>query len=153
MANLPLLFALLLCQWCINPVTGQTKSCNLSANDLIKLVGASDKTVNDAMLHHCFVVDKSANNGAKANFRKDYKAGGKSYNDVLFTVTTGSVTEITTSAAAYNSYLTRMKNKGFKYAGKDDYGKKYIYGKYLLYASINNDKPGVSSYGFMLDKE
>jgi len=138
-----------------NPVLGQKKDCSLSADDLIQLVKANDKTVDNILLHHCFVLDKSVNNGAKANYSRDYKAYGNLNHDLLFTVTSGIVTFITTSASSYNLYKSELQKKGFKYAGEDEQGagSKYVYDKYMLYASTNNDGKGVPNYIFMIDKE
>ena len=72
-----IIFAVIMFNLLCNTVIGQNKNCYLSDNDLIRLVGANDKTVNNTLLSHCFVFDKTANNGAKTNFRRNYEEDGK----------------------------------------------------------------------------
>jgi hypothetical protein len=131
-----------------HPAFGQNKNCSLSADDLIHLVKANDK-VDDILLQHCFVSDKSATNGAKANFTRDYKTGGNLDQDLIFTVKSGQITMITTSATTFGSYKEALKNKGFKYAGKDEYGAKCAYNNYLVYANTSKDDKGNPNYIFM----
>ena len=151
MKNTLLVAALLLfISWEL-PVSAQ--NCNLSSNDLIHMVKANGKTVDDIVLHHCYVVDKSANNGALANYKRDYKENNKPCQDQLFTVTSGAITLITSSETTYNLYLSGLKKMGFKYTGKDDGCEMYKCNKYSLCVGASPEPKGGTDHGFMIDKE
>lgn len=152
MKKMPMFFAVLMFLHLSFYVSAQNKNCRLSADDLIHLVGANDRKVNEILFHHCFAVDKAADNGAKANFKRDYNVQGILNHDNVFTVTTGSATLITTSEASFDSYLSALKHKGFRFVSKDDYGSRYVFDKYEVYFSLKNNKMPNPSYGFTIDR-
>jgi len=135
------------------PLSAQNKNCNLTAADLIHMVKANSKTVDNIVRRHCYVTDKSAQNHALANYRRDYKENNKSYQDQLFTVTSGVITLITSSETTYNLYLSGFKKMGFKYTGKDDGCEMYKYKKYKMCVGTSPDPNGGTDHGFMIDKE
>ena len=153
MKNTLLVAALLLFILGAQPVSAQNKNCNLTAADLISMVKADGKTVDNIVRHHCFVVDMSVNNGALVNYKRDYKDNNRPCQDQLFTVTSGVITLITSSDATYNLYLSGLKKMGFTYTGKDDGCEMYKYKKYKLCVGISPDPKGGTDHGFMIDRE
>jgi len=153
MKNILLVAALLLFISGAHPLSAQNKNCNLTPADLISMVKADGKTVDGIVLHHCFVVDKSASNGALANYKRDYQENNKPCYDHLFTVASGVITLITSSEATYNLLLSGLKKMGFKYSGKDNGCEMYKYRHYTMCIGASPGPHGGTDHGFMIDKE